>query len=258
MNFILLHDVWVEYPIHLGNTRSLKKLLIKNAAKSTMIQDDIHRLSVVALRGISLEIGDGDRLAIIGANGAGKSSLLKVLAGIYEPIRGELRRHGNVTALLAAFGGLNSEATGRENIILRGMFMGIRPREMKEKIDEIAGFAQLGPFLDLPVRTYSSGMIARLFFAASTAFASDILLMDEWLSAGDAGFLNKATKRLASLIGSSSILVLASHSIPLVREWCNRAILLDRGEIVCSGKVEEVVAVYQDRIARELHVIMSD
>jgi ABC-type polysaccharide/polyol phosphate transport system ATPase subunit len=248
MTFLRLHDIWVEFPIYQGSSRSLKKALLANTTQGNLMQDALHRINVVALRDLSLDIEDGDRLAIIGPNGAGKSTLLKVLAGIYQPTRGRVHSSGKVTALLTASVGLNLEATGRENIILRGMFMGIHPREMQANIDEIAEFTELGAYLDMPVRTYSSGMMVRLSFAASTAIAPEILLMDEWLSAGDVSFLTKAQKRLAHFVGNSTILVLASHSIPLLEEWCNRAILLDHGKIAAAGHVKQVADAYQTLI----------
>jgi ABC-type polysaccharide/polyol phosphate transport system ATPase subunit len=250
MSFMRSHDVWVEFPIYQGGSRSLKKALLANTTGGNLVEDALHRVNVTALREFSLNIEEGDRLAIIGHNGAGKSTLLKVLAGIYEPTRGWTETSGKVTALLTASLGLNPEATGRENIVIRGMFMGVHPREMESKIDDIAEFTELGPYLDMPVRTYSSGMMVRLSFAASTAIAPQILLMDEWLSAGDASFLSKAQKRLESFVGRSSILVLASHSMTLLEEWCNRAILLDHGRVKASGSVKEVVHTYNDLMAR--------
>jgi len=248
MAFLHLHDVWVEFPIYQGS-RSLKKTFLATAMRKNLAQDASYRISVQALRELNLDIADGDRLAIIGANGAGKSTLLKVLANIYEPTRGWLHASGKATALLSLTGGLNPEATGRENIILRGMFMGIHPRTMRAKVDEIADFSELDAYLDMPVRTYSAGMTMRLSFAASTAIAPEILLMDEWMAVGDAGFLSAARKRLARFIGDANILVLASHSIPLLKEWCNRAILLDQGRVVAAGKVGEVADTYQALIS---------
>jgi ABC-type polysaccharide/polyol phosphate transport system ATPase subunit len=249
MSYLHLRDAWVEFPIYQGGSRSLKKALLANTTKGNLMRDALDRINVVALRDLNLSIKDGDRLALIGQNGAGKSTLLKVLAGIYQPTRGRLHGSGKVTALLTNSVGLNPEATGRENIILRGMYLGIHPREMMANIDEIADFTELGAYLDMPVRTYSSGMMVRLSFAASTAFAPEILLMDEWLSAGDASFLTKAQKRLEHFVGNSSILVLASHSIPLLKEWCNRAILLDHGGLLASGSVSAVADSYKELIA---------
>jgi ABC-2 type transport system ATP-binding protein/lipopolysaccharide transport system ATP-binding protein len=191
-----------------------------------------------------LDIEDGDRLGLIGPNGAGKTTLLRVLAGIYHPTRGEVYSSGKVSALLDVSVGLNPEATGRENIILRGMYMDIHPREMRARVDEIAEFTELGPYLDMPTRTYSAGMMVRLGFAVSTCVPPEILLMDEWLSAGDASFLDKAQRRMESFVGSSSILVLASHSMELLRKWCNRGILLQHGRIVAHGRIDDVIAAY--------------
>ncbi len=245
MAFLRLRDLSVEFPIYQGGSRSLKKSLLARTTPGNIAKDGRDRINVMALADLTLDIEHGDRLAIVGANGAGKSTLLKVLAGIYAPTRGRLHASGRVSALLTASVGLNPEATGRENIVLRGMYMNIHPREMRSRIDEIAEFTDLGYYLDMPVRTYSSGMMVRLCFAVATSIPPEILLMDEWLAAGDAAFLTKARKRMENFVGGSSILVLASHSVPILEEWCNRAILLERGRVVAMGAVKDVVAAYQ-------------
>jgi ABC-type polysaccharide/polyol phosphate transport system ATPase subunit len=245
MAYLRLRDLSVEFPIYQGASRSLKKSLLAKTIQGNIARDARNRASVLALSSVNLDVEHGDRLAIIGANGAGKSTLLKVLAGIYAPTRGHLHACGRVSALLTASVGLDPEATGRENIVLRGMYMDVHPREMRERVEEIAAFTELGYHLDLPVRTYSSGMMIRLCFAVATAIPPEILLMDEWLAAGDAAFLAKARRRMADFVSGSSILVLASHSLPILQEWCNRAILLDRGRIVAMGDVAEVAAAYQ-------------
>jgi ABC-type polysaccharide/polyol phosphate transport system ATPase subunit len=242
-----LRDVSVEFPIYSGGSRSLKKLLFNTTTQGNIARDARDRIMVQALTGIDLDINHGDRLAIIGANGAGKSTLLKVLAGIFVPTRGRIHAIGRVSALLTASVGLNPDATGRENIIYRGMYMDVHPREMRTRVDEIAEFSELGYYIEMPVRTYSSGMMIRLCFAIATSLRPEILLMDEWLAAGDAAFLAKARRRMEEFVSGTSILVLASHSMPLLREWCNRAILLERGRIVAAGGVEEVEAAYQSR-----------
>jgi ABC-2 type transport system ATP-binding protein/lipopolysaccharide transport system ATP-binding protein len=244
MVFLRLRDLWVEFPIYQGSSRSLKKSLLAKA-QGNLAKDARDRVNVVALSDLNLDIEHGDRLAVLGANGAGKSTLLKVLAGIYEPTRGRIYSSGRVSALLTASVGLDPDATGRENIVLRGMYMDVHPREMRARVDEIAEFSELGYHLDLPVRTYSTGMVVRLCFAIATSLRPEILLMDEWLAAGDAGFLAKARRRMEEFVGRSSILVLASHSMPILEEWCNRAILLDHGRIVAMGDVKEIAAVYQ-------------
>jgi len=242
-----LRAVSVEFPIYSGGSRSLKKLLFNTTTQGNLARDARDRIMVQALTGVDLDIEHGDRLAIIGANGAGKSTLLKVLAGIYAPTHGRVYANGRVSALLTASVGLNPDATGRENIINRGMYMDVHPRQMRARIDEIAAFSELGYYIDMPVRTYSSGMMIRLCFAVATSLRPEILLMDEWLAAGDAAFLAKARQRMEDFVSGSSILVLASHSMALLREWCNRAILLDRGRIVAAGEVDEVEAAYAAR-----------
>src|ERR1700686_3615996 len=235
---ICLRDVSVEFPIYSGGSRSLKKLLFNSTTQGNLARDASDRITVLALSGITLDIKHRDRLAIIGANGAGKSTLLKVLAGIYAPTGGRMHARGRVSALLTASVGLNPEATGRENIIIRGMFMDVHPRDMRLRVDEIAEFTDLGYYIDMPVRTYSSGMMVRLCFAVATSVRPQILLMDEWIAAGDAAFLSKARQRMEDFLSGASILALASHSLPLLQEWCNRAVLLDHGRITAVGSVE--------------------
>jgi ABC-type polysaccharide/polyol phosphate transport system ATPase subunit len=249
MAFLRLRDVSVEFPIYSGSSRSLKKIIFNATTQGNLAKDAHDRITVHALSELNLDIEHGDRVALIGANGAGKSTLLKVLAGIYAPTHGRLHADGRVSALLTASVGLNPDATGRENIITRGMYMDVHPREMRERVDEIAEFTELGYYIDMPVRTYSSGMMVRLCFAVATAVHPEILLMDEWLAAGDAAFLSKARQRMEEFVAGTSILVLASHSMPLLEEWCNRAVLLDKGHVVASGPVAEVAAIYGERVA---------
>ncbi len=171
-----------------------------------------------------------------------------MLAGIYEPTQGQLASSGRVSALLDASVGLNTDATGRENILLRGMYMDIHPREMRRHAEEVAEFTELGHYLDMPVRTYSAGMMVRLAFAISTCIPPEILVMDEWLSAGDAQFLAKAHRRMEEFVRASSILVLASHSMELLQQWCNRGIFLQHGRIAASGDIAGVVAAYEESV----------
>jgi ABC-2 type transport system ATP-binding protein/lipopolysaccharide transport system ATP-binding protein len=245
MSFLRLHDVSVEFPIYQASSRSLKKLLLASSTRGNLGRDAKDRINVRALSRVSFDVADGDRFALIGLNGAGKTTLLKVLAGVYEPTSGHFSSSGRVSSLLDMNLGFNFDATGRENIILRGMYMGIHPREMRERAAEAAEFTKLGEYLDMPVRTYSAGMIIRLAFAASTCTPPDILIMDEWLTAGDAQFLEKAQRRVESFVRTSSILVLASHSLELIQQWCNRGILLHQGRTLMIGPVEEVIAAYR-------------
>jgi ABC-2 type transport system ATP-binding protein/lipopolysaccharide transport system ATP-binding protein len=244
--FLRARDVSIEFPIYQGSSRSLKKALVATSTQGNLARDALDRINVRALTDVSFDIADGDRVALIGANGAGKTTLLKVMAGIYEPTRGDIFASHRVSALLDASLGLNPEATGYENIILRGMYMDIHPRQMRARVDEIAAFTELGHYLDMPVRTYSAGMTVRLAFAVSTCVPPEILVMDEWLAAGDAHFLDKAQKRMATFVRNSSILVLASHSLGLIREWCNRGILLHQGHVKAMGDISEVIAAYEE------------
>jgi homopolymeric O-antigen transport system ATP-binding protein len=245
VSFLRLRDVSVEFPIYQASSRSLKKLLLASSTRGNLGRDARDRVNVRALSNVSLEIGNGERLAVIGLNGAGKTTLLKVFAGVYEPTHGRFTSSGRVSSLLDIQVGLNVDATGRENIVLRGMYMGIHPQEMRRRATEVAEFTELGEYLDMPVRTYSAGMMIRLAFAASTCIPPDILIMDEWLAAGDAQFLEKAQRRVEEFVRTSSILVLASHSLELVEQWCNRGLLLHQGRTVAIGPIDEVIAIYR-------------
>jgi ABC-type polysaccharide/polyol phosphate transport system ATPase subunit len=245
VSFVRLENVSVEFPIYQGSSRSLKKVVLASTTRGNLARDARDRINVRALSDISFELNSGDRFALVGANGAGKTTLLKVLAGVFEPTDGRMISTGQVTSLIDTGVGLNGDATGHENIILRGMYMGIRPREMAERAAAVAEFTELGDYLDMPVRTYSAGMMIRLAFAISTCIAPDILIMDEWLTAGDARFLAKAQRRIEQFVRHSSILVLASHSMELVATWCTRGLLLHHGRIMTIGPINDIVAAYR-------------
>jgi ABC-type polysaccharide/polyol phosphate transport system ATPase subunit len=248
MASIYLRDVSVEFPIYQAGARSLKKLLIAGTTHGNLARDAHDRVMVRALHGVTFDIENGERLGLIGANGAGKTTLLKVLAGIYKPTQGQVQISGHTTALINSSVGLNQDATGRENIILRGLYMDIHPHEMRERVDQVAEFTELGSYLDMPVRTYSAGMMVRLAFAVSTCIRPEILILDEWLAAGDAQFLAKAQRRMEEFVDRSSILVLASHSFELIEQWCSRAVYLKDGLVVAMGPVEDVVARYKEDV----------
>jgi len=245
LSFLRLRNVCVDFPIYQGSSRSLKKALLATSTHGNLARDALDRINVRALSDVSIDILNGDRVGLIGLNGAGKTTLLKLLGGVYEPSQGRIVSSGSISSLLDTHVGLNSDATGRENIILRGMYMGIHPQEMRTRVDEVAAFTELGHYIDMPVRTYSAGMMIRLAFSISTCVPPDILIMDEWLTAGDAQFLDKAQRRVEEFVRGSSILVLASHSTQLVEQWCNRVILLHQGRVVTMGPVKEVVAAYR-------------
>lgn len=246
MAHIELDDIGIEFPIYHGSTRSLKNRLIGRMSLGGRIGEDFdNRLCVKALDGVTLSFGHGDRVALLGANGAGKSTLLRVLAGVYEPIRGRMLTEGRVSSMFDLLLGLDPESTGYENILLRGLFLGMTRAEIRARREDIAAFTELGNYLAMPLRTYSSGMILRLAFAVSTHMNAEILLMDEWIGAGDAAFTEKAQRRLLDLVRGAAILVLASHSEEIIRRTCNKAVLLKQGAVAEVGAVEDVLQAYR-------------
>jgi lipopolysaccharide transport system ATP-binding protein len=239
MAHILARDIVVEFPIYNMSHRSLKKAVLHATTGGRLARDTGNRVVVRALDRASFDIREGDRVGLHGHNGAGKTTLLRVLSGIYEPVSGELGVRGRVATLLDLSLGIDPESTGYENIMLRGILAGLRPAEIRSKLDEIAEFTELAEYLDMPVRTYSSGMQLRLAFAVSTSVHADILLMDEWLSVGDAAFAAKAQERLHSLVSRSPILVLASHSLELLTTVCTRVFSMEHG-VVAERSIEEL------------------
>ena len=199
---------------------------------------------VRALNNISFSISSGERVGVIGKNGSGKSTLLRAIAGIYPITSGVIEVHGRIQGMFDITLGFEPEATGRENIMYRGLVVGLSPAEVRAKEAEIVEFAAIGSFVDLPVRTYSTGMAVRLAFAISTYMRGDILLLDEMLSAGDAGFVAKAQGRMKSLVDSARIVVLVSHDMAAIRNVCPRTIWLDQARIVMDGTTDEVVEAY--------------
>ena len=222
MAHIKLHEASVEIPIYSNHQRSIKSSFLKK-----FIKDKVLPHSVKALSNITLDLKDGDRLGVMGPNGAGKSTLLRTLAGVYHPTSGSIEVSGSIASLIDISLGMDMEATGYENIRLRAIMMGMKLKQIKLIEEEIADFTELGKFLELPVRTYSTGMHMRLGFAVSTTVPADIILMDEWLSVGDSDFLIKAEKRLHDYIQKSSILVIASHSEDLISKLTNQTLRLE-------------------------------
>lgn len=237
---IAADNLTVQFPIYNARHRSLKKAVLRAATGGHIGADDHGRVCVRALDRISFTLKEGDRLGLVGQNGSGKTTLLRVIAGVYEPIEGSISVHGRVASLLDISMGLEPEATGYDNIVLRGVMMGVRPGDIKKKMDDIAEFSELGQYLAMPLRTYSSGMVMRLAFSVSTNIEPDILIMDEWLSVGDAAFVEKAEKRLQALVDRTPILVLASHSPELIKKLCNRQIKLENGRVASDTIVTSV------------------
>ena len=244
MAYIEFTNVCVDFPIYNANGRSLKKRLIQVATGGQLGSDQQGRVVVRALEGLSFTLKDGDRVGLLGHNGAGKSTLLRLLSGVYEPSSGSARIEGEIGSLIDISLGIDPEATGRENIYLRGGLLGMTRSEIAAQIDEIIEFSELGDFVDMPLRTYSTGMHLRLAFAVSTVVRPEILLMDEWLSVGDEGFKHKAEARMSELVRSTNILVIASHSRELVLHTCNRIIWLEHGKIRMDGDPQTVATAY--------------
>jgi lipopolysaccharide transport system ATP-binding protein len=233
----------VSFPLYHGNARSLKRAVL-GTVSGRMAADTKRRVVVEALREVSFSLRGGDRLGLIGGNGAGKTTLLRTLAGIYEPQAGRVRVHGSLNALLDPNLGMNVDLTGRENIMLRGLYNGLNRNAIRRLEQDVANFAELDEFLDLPVRTYSSGMVVRLGFALATAIRPQVLLMDEWFLAGDAEFMERAQVRLEDMVRGADILVLSTHSAEVVLNWCTRVIWLDKGRVRADGPAEQVLAAY--------------
>ena len=190
------------------------------------------RPGILALKNVSIELNEGDTLGIVGSNGAGKSTLLRLMAGIYSPTRGVVRTEGNISTMFNIGLGMQLDASGMQNIMLSGIIAGHSRKQIEKVLPDIIDFTELGDFLHLPVRTYSQGMAMRLKFACATAFSPEILLLDEWIGAGDAEFQAKAQDRMKELLSDAGIVVLATHNEKLMKSTANRAIWLERGTVM--------------------------
>ncbi|RPE79600.1 ABC transporter ATP-binding protein [Vulcaniibacterium tengchongense] len=249
MAYIELSGVTLDLPIYEVQSRSLKRQMVRLGRRNAIAEDNDGVVVVRALNDISVRLESGDRIGLIGHNGAGKSTLLRTMAGIYSPTHGVIHREGKVVPLLDISLGMDDNSTGLQNIKLRGLLLGMSEAEIREKQQQIADFCELGDYLDLPIRTYSSGMRVRLAFAISTAVDAEILLLDEVMGVGDASFMHKAERRLADLHERSEIVVLAMHSNHEIRKVCNKVIWMDNGSIRMFGPTEEVVSAYERFVA---------
>jgi lipopolysaccharide transport system ATP-binding protein len=242
---VSLTAVSLQYPIYSFKSRSIRYALANLSVGGKLMAASDQTVVVEALRTISLNVYNGDRLALVGPNGSGKSSLLRMIAGVYEPTRGQIQVNGRVSSMLDLSQGLDIEASGVENIKLLAAMRGHSPWRITEKIDEVAQFSELGAYLSMPVRVYSSGMIARLLFAVATSFAHDRLLLEEWLTAGDAKFVEKATDRMKDLLNSARVIITATHSESLVRTLCNKVLRLDHGEMAFFGDTDDYFSEFE-------------
>lgn len=242
MAFIELEHLSVDVPLF--HSRSLKQQILRAGVGGKMEKNDRNTLHIKALDQVSCRIFDGDRVGVIGHNGAGKSTLLRVLSRIYEPTQGRLYIDGKVSCILDVAFGMSPESTGYENILTRGILFGLTREVIQAKMAEIAAFTGLGDYLSVPIRTYSSGMQLRLAFGVATAIQPEILVLDEIVGVGDAAFMEKAKRRCYELIDQSRIVVLSSHSFEIIRELCNKVMLLEGGRLTFFGDVETGISKY--------------
>jgi len=228
VTFLTLDNVSIDFPIFGAQSKSLKTTLA-SAATGGRIGVNTECTIVEAIRGVTLDLRAGDRLGLVGHNGAGKSTLLQTLAGVYPPTRGTYSRRGTIASLINPLLGIELDASGYENILIRGLVLGSDRKTIRQATPAIAEFSGLGDYLSMPVRTYSTGMMMRLAFSIVTSIRTDILLMDEWLSVGDEQFQRQAEARLQEIVSNVGILVLASHSRGLIERECNLIMELSHG-----------------------------
>lgn len=248
-------DLHIDFPLYGQRQRSLRNLIMPKslgprwrppAAIGGAIEAEVTgKVVVKAIDGLTFSLHEGDRLGIMGHNGAGKTTLLRVLAGIYEPTGGRLVVKGQVTPMFSLSDGMDQDATGWENIRLRGAILGYDRATITQHLDDIAEFSQLGDYLNMPVRTYSSGMFVRLGFAIATTLAPQILVMDEMIGAGDAAFITRAEARLKKMVERTGIMVVASHSAEILKTWCNKALVMNHGRLVHFGDVAAGLECYE-------------
>ena len=241
---VRLENASVIFPVFSGRDLSLKNAILNRSIRSNLRSDQNGVVLISALTEVSLSIRPGERVGVVGHNGSGKSSLLRLLSKIYSPTAGIAQIHGSVASLLNVSLGLDQELTGRENLIFRLTLLGLNNNEVETLSEDIIAFSGLGAFIDLPIRTYSTGMLMRLAFGVSTAVPAQILLLDEWLSTGDEEFSATANRRLHDLVSSTEILVLASHSRDLIQQNCNRVLWMENSRLKMDGPVDEVLDAY--------------
>ncbi|KFZ83267.1 ABC transporter ATP-binding protein [Amycolatopsis sp. MJM2582] len=240
-----VHNAYVDFPIFDAKTRSMKKKVLGKVGGKIGTESKVPIIE--ALHDVSLQLREGDRVGLVGHNGAGKSTLLRLLSGIYEPTRGSAKISGKIAPVFDLGIGMDPEISGMENIIIRGLFLGMTAKQMEARVDDIAEFTELGDYLQMPLRTYSTGMRVRLALGVVTSIDPEILILDEGIGAVDAAFLNKAKDRLKDLVKRSGILVFASHSDEFLFELCDSAIWMDEGHVKQRGSLREVLTGYKGR-----------
>ncbi len=234
---IELNGISLDYPIYSVKAQSLRNAVMNLAVGGKLLKDGRDVIHVHALNNINFKLEEGDRLGIIGHNGAGKTTLLKVLAGVYEPTQGRISVKGRISSMVDISLGVDGHLTGRENIINMARRRGFATKQILARMPEIIEFSDLGGFIDLPFKTYSAGMGARLIFSVATNFDPDILLLDEWIGAGDAAFFDKAEAKMKNILERSRVMVIATHSMALVNRVCNKVLVLNGGNQEFFGDV---------------------
>jgi lipopolysaccharide transport system ATP-binding protein len=240
--FIELNGVTLDYALYSIRAKSLRNSVLNLAVGGKLMRANNDIAVVRAISNLNMRLDEGDRLAIVGHNGSGKTSLLKVLAGIYEPTAGAITMNGNISSMISMSIGLDMEASGIQNIKNLAMMQMMSNREIARRLPEIVAFTDLGPFIHMPFKTYSAGMMARLTFAVATSINADILIMDEWLGAGDADFQRKATERMTDMVGRAKIVVLATHNMDLAQAVSTKVLVMEAGRPVFFGKTADWVA----------------
>lgn len=242
-HFIAVNGVSLKFRLYHDKGGTLKQTF------TSLLRRDAHRsfTDFWALKDVNLRIVDGDRVGIIGANGAGKSSLLKTICRIYTPAEGEVRMQGSIAPLLEVGAGFHAELTGRENILLNGVILGQTPARMAELEPEIIAFSGLGEFIDTPVKYYSTGMYLKLAFTVATSIRADILVLDEMFAGNDAAFVQRGMERLRKLIDEARIIVCVSHQLQFLESICSRVVLMERGRVVADGTPRDVIALYKEK-----------
>lgn len=235
-------DVSMMFNLSKEKVDNLKEHVIK------FLKRELHFQEFWALTDVSFELEEGDRLGILGFNGAGKSTLLKTIAGVLKPTKGSVTVDGKIVPLLELGAGFDSQYTGAENIYLYGAVLGYSRDFIREKYDEIVAFSELGEFIDVPLKNYSSGMKSRLGFAIATVMEPEILILDEVLSVGDAKFKKKSEKKIRDMFDKGVTVLFVSHSLEQVKRLCNKAIILDKGKIIASGTIDDVAKIYEERL----------
>lgn len=239
----------LHYPVFSVQSRSLRNVFMASTTGGRMREEARNIVTVEALENITFSISEGDRLALLGLNGAGKTSLLKLMGGVLSPSSGHVAHEGSIALMLGLLPSTNSDASGLENLYMSGFARGLTESQIDDLVPEIIEFSELGNYIDMPMRTYSAGMLARLIFSINITMPADILLVDEVFGAGDATFIEKAHRRMTEYVENSKIFVFSSHNENLIRRVCNKAVLLHHGTMMAFGGIDEVLTQFNQIVA---------